>query len=75
MEVSIQLKESSQPIKHEFINTYTKGQLYCVYTHDQRTYKYPLSNIWRIVEDYGEHQTDKILPIKKSRSGAYSTAQ
>ena len=58
MKVSIQLKESSQPIIHEFTNTYTKGYLYCVYNSaTDDTYKYPIENIWRIKEDYGDHQT------------------
>ena len=60
MKVSIQLKESSQPITHSFVNTYQKGDFYCVYdSKAETTYKYPLANIWRIAEDYGEHQTVK----------------
>ena len=60
MKVSIQLKESSQPIIHDFINTYTKGKLYCIYCKDGLTVKYPLLNIWRIVEDYGKHQSEQL---------------
>jgi hypothetical protein len=57
--ISIQLKESSQPIEHEFTNTYQKGTLYCVYCKlDEKTYKYPIADIWRIAEDYGKHQTE-----------------
>ena len=56
MKVSIQLKESTQPIEHEFINTYQKGDFYTVYTVDEKSYKYPIANIWRIMEDYGTHQ-------------------
>ena len=57
---SIQLKESSQPIEHEFTNTYQKGDLYCVYDSAKEvTYKYPIQNIWRIKEDYGKHQTSE----------------
>ena len=59
MKVSIQLNNSSQPIEHEFTNTYQKGDLYCVYCkQEERTYKYPIINIWRIAEDYGKHQTN-----------------
>jgi len=54
--VSVQLTESSQPIVHEnVINTYQKGTLWCVYTEDETVYKYPIANIWRIVEGYGYH--------------------
>ena len=34
MKVSIQLKESTQPIEHEYVNTYQKGDFYVVYTTD-----------------------------------------
>ena len=55
--VSVQLKETSQPIRHEgIVNTYQKGDFYCVYDGTY-TYKYPIPNIWRIKEEYGEHQT------------------
>lgn len=57
MKVTIQLKETSQPLHHEACNTYTKDALYCVQldVNLQKVIKYPLANIWRIVEDYGEH--------------------
>ena len=32
MRVSIQLKESTQPIEHEYVNTYQKGDFYVVYS-------------------------------------------
>ena len=57
MKVSIQLKDSSQPIEHNAINTYLKGTLFCVYVKKDKVYKYPIRNIWRIVEDYGKHQS------------------
>ena len=54
--VKVQLLESSQPIVYEnVINTYTKGDLYVVYTADELSYKHPLCTIWRIVEGYGFH--------------------
>jgi len=55
--ISIQLKESSQPIEHNFTNTYQKGSFYCVYVEEEdKTYKYPIADIFRVVEDYGKHQ-------------------
>ena len=54
--VSVQLKESSQPIIHDgVINTYQKGDIFVVYTDAEKSYKYPIANIWRLVEDYGYH--------------------
>jgi hypothetical protein len=55
--VSIQLKESSEPIVHEHVkNTYQKGRFYCVYCDVEQVYKYPIANIWRVLEVYGTHQ-------------------
>lgn len=51
MKVEIELKETSQSIVHEAKNTYQKGEMYCVYMGDI-VYKYPLSNIFMIKEDY-----------------------
>lgn len=51
MKVQVHLKETSQPIVHEALNAYTKGSFYCVYV-DKQVFKYPLDNIWRIVEEY-----------------------
>ena len=58
--VSVQLKESSQPlIYHAVMNTYQKGSFYCIYTVDELSYKHPIDTIWRIKEDYGYHGRDK----------------
>jgi hypothetical protein len=59
MKIEVQLKETSQPIIHRKVeNAYTKGDLYCVYEVDKHfgsiVYKYPLVNIWRIIEDYNK---------------------
>jgi len=51
MKVQVHLKETSQPIIHEAVNTYSKGPFYCVFV-DGQVFKYPLANIWRITEDY-----------------------
>lgn len=52
MKVKIELKETSQGIELDAVNAYTKGDLYCVYLASGKVQKYPLSNIWRITEDY-----------------------
>ena len=55
--VSIQLKETSEPIEHMADNSYQKGNLYCVYVKaDEMVYKYPMADIWRIAEGYGTHK-------------------
>lgn len=51
MKVIIYLKETSQSIEYSARNTYQKGDMYCVYD-GKLVYKYPIQNIWRIVEDY-----------------------
>lgn len=60
--VKISLIETSQVIEHDAKNTYTKGPFYCVYADDGYVYKYPVANIWRVVEEYGDsgrrNQTD-----------------
>lgn len=53
--VWVQLNEASQPIEHDAINTYVKGPLFCVYEGNNRTVKYPVANIWRVIEEYGFH--------------------
>jgi hypothetical protein len=51
IQVCINLIETSQQIEHVAVNTYTKGPLFCVYD-GERVFKYPLANIWRVVEQY-----------------------
>lgn len=54
--VSVHLKETSQPIIHDnVINIYQKGDLFILYTDNEKSFKYPIANIWRIIEDYGFH--------------------
>lgn len=57
MKVAIQLKETAQPIDHDAENAYTKGEFYCVFLSGGKVVKYPLANIWRVVEDYGVRTT------------------
>jgi hypothetical protein len=53
VKVSIELKETSQVIvREDVINSYTKGPLFCIYRKGGSVEKYPLTNIWRITEDY-----------------------
>lgn len=52
MIVRIELLETSQPIvMYNISNTYTKGNLYCVYDGHEVT-KFPMCNIFRIKESY-----------------------
>jgi hypothetical protein len=52
MKVEIWLMQSSQAMIHENAgNTYTKGDLFCVYDTDKKiVFKYPVDHIFRIVE-------------------------
>ena len=58
MDLEIQREESSLPLKYTgVINAYTKGRMYCVlFLKDgkRKTHKYPLSSIFRVIEDYEE---------------------
>lgn len=54
--IKIQLKESSKELVHtRVVNTYQKGNFYCVmYQWPGGGYlvaKYPIENIWRVVEE------------------------
>ena len=54
--IKIQLKESSKELVHiDVVNTYQKGNFYCVmYRRPDgvyKVYKYPIANIWRVVEE------------------------
>ena len=54
--VTVQLRESSQPVIYEnVLNTYQKGDLFVIYTEDGKSYKHPINTIWRVVEEYGYH--------------------
>jgi hypothetical protein len=50
--VEIELRETSQPITREAINTYQKGDLFCIYLENGMVEKYPVNHIWRITETY-----------------------
>lgn len=56
IKVIVHLKTQSQPIVYEkVINTYQKGDLYCLYLETERSIKFPLADIFRIEEEYGYH--------------------
>lgn len=56
MNIEIQRNETSFPIVYEnVLNAYTKGPMYCIlFEKDGKrvTHKYPLSSIFRVIEDY-----------------------
>lgn len=55
-EVRIHLKSQSQPILHaRTINLYQKGDFLCVFVEGEKVYKYPIGDIFRVIEDYGFH--------------------
>lgn len=56
LEVDVQLKDSSQPVKYKDVrNTYQKGDMFCIYCEGDVVYKHPIETIWRVVETYGYH--------------------
>jgi len=49
-------KQTDMQYEHnEVVNTYQKGDLYIVYTSNEKSYKYPIADIFRVIEDYGHH--------------------
>ena len=54
MRVKVRLKSASQPIEHDSTGPYEKGAFYCVPVGSE-TVKYPLADIFSVVEDYGYH--------------------
>ena len=58
--VEVWLYETSEPLVHRAINTYTKGPFYCVYCPENKVIKYPVQHIFRIIEGYGTHGGDKL---------------
>ena len=56
MQVSVHLIEQSQPVEYADVeNTYTKDGMYCVYLSNEKIHKFPVTRIWRVIEDYGFH--------------------
>jgi hypothetical protein len=48
--VEVWLHSTSQPIFHEVTSTYQKGDMFCLRGVCGRTWKYPLWNIFRVIE-------------------------
>lgn len=56
MKVKLKLSKTSQPIEYDNVeNTYQKGSFYCIYLGNEEVKKYPISNIFSVTEDYGQH--------------------
>ncbi len=53
VDVYVWNEKQNNPIIHRNAKTYEKGGMFCVYEPEKQvTYKYPISNIWRIRETY-----------------------
>jgi hypothetical protein len=68
MNVKFQLHNSSQPIEYIKVKaSYEKGSFYCVYLESGEVHKFPINDIFRIVEDYGYHsqRTEELTKNKK----------
>lgn len=51
MKVTIHLQYQSQPLIYSDVkNCYQKGSLYCVLLEDESIHKFPINNIFRIIE-------------------------
>ena len=51
--VKVHLKHQSNEMEFKnVINTYQKGDLFCVLTKQKQVYKFPVQDIFRIIEDY-----------------------
>jgi hypothetical protein len=59
--VYVWLDATSEPVAHNAVNTYQKGDFFCVYCVNGLVYKYPVDHIFRVIEDYGIHATQ--IPV------------
>ncbi len=51
--VKVHLKLSNEPVIHEKAQDYQKGDLLCVFEVERgKVFKYPISHIWRVEENY-----------------------
>jgi hypothetical protein len=71
MNVLIRLKETSQQLIHtDIANTYQKGAFFCVYDKgENKIYKYPIENIWRVEEDYDPQRPTTITANTQAWEG------
>jgi hypothetical protein len=51
--VSVRLKETSQPLVFRAKNTYEKGSFFCIFQDNGTVKKIPIASIFDIDEDYG----------------------
>ena len=49
--INIWLKSNGAHIVYEYATAYEKGSFYCI-SDGTTVYKYPIADIWRIVESY-----------------------
>ena len=62
MKVSVHTKDQAKPVIYESaVNAYFKDSVYCIKISATTVHKYPIMNIWRIVE----HHESKIEWINK----------
>ena len=67
MNIKLQLHNLSQPIEYNNVkSSYEKGSMYCLQLENDQVHKYPISTIFRIIEDYGYHskRQDETKPYK-----------
>lgn len=51
MIIKVHLISQSKPIEHkEIVNTYIKEGMYCLLVTNNEVYKYPMCNIFRVIE-------------------------
>ena len=71
--VLVQLQETSQPIKYEnVLYTYQKGDFFVIEIGN-KCHKYPISRIWRIIEDYGYHSMQTKLKEEENATKRSNT--
>lgn len=52
--IELWLKDTSDPILYNALSTYTKGFFFCIRDNNNKVHKYPIMNIFRVVEDYDQ---------------------
>lgn len=53
MKISVHLISQSQAIEYLNVkNAYTKNGMYCIYLESGVVHKYPMCNIFRVIETY-----------------------
>lgn len=51
MKSQVHLISQSKPIEHkDVVNVYIKNGMYCLLFEDKKVYKYPMVNIFRVIE-------------------------